>query len=244
MSSKSRFASKYPKLSGTGKRSRTDQAEKDVRLRRAQARGVQPMSGVNYQAVRTGGWANPSTTAELKFIDVSSNANPAAGAATFSTPVLLNGIASGSTAETRIGRKIVLKSLYLRAFVNLNATSTFGSQIRVIVFYDKQANATAPAITDLLLADNYLSPNNLSNRDRFVVLCDEMMEPISVNANNSTAITVYKKLNLETMFNGGSAGTVGDITSGSVYLMTAQNGIIGTAAPSFVFRSRIRFLDN
>ena len=54
---------------------------------------------------------------------------------------------------------------------------------------------------------------------------------------------IYKKLNLETMFNSGSAGTIGDITSGSVYLFVAQTGGILVANPIFNWRARVRFTD-
>ena len=125
------------------------------------------------------------------------------------------------------------------------ATSTLGSPVRIIVFYDKQANAQAPAVTDVLLADAFPSPNNLSNRDRFVVLADIVTEPIGVATGVYVAnFEIYKKLNLETMFNAGTAGTIGDITSGSVYIMAAQAGAIATAAPTFTFRSRIRYTDS
>ena len=116
--------------------------------------------------------------------------------------------------------------------------------MRIIVVYDKQANAVAPAITDVLTVDSFIGQNNLNNRDRFVILCDVISDPISVNANGSVAGTIYKKINLETMFNAGTAGTIGDITSGSIYLFVAQTANIGTANPVFNWRSRIRFQDN
>jgi len=125
------------------------------------------------------------------------------------------------------------------------ATSTAGGAVRIIIFYDKQANATAPGVTDVLLADAFQSPNNLSNRDRFVVLADEVTESIGASTGVfATCGTIFKRLNNEVMFNAGAAGTVGDITSGSVYIMFAQNGTIGTAAPQITFRSRIRYTDN
>ena len=77
--------------------------------------------------------------------------------------------------------------------------------------------ATAPVITDILLANDFTSPNNLSNRDRFVTLSDYVTEQLSTASNLSDTGVIRKGLNLETMFNAGSAGTIGDITSGSVY---------------------------
>lgn len=205
-----------------------------------------PLSGTSRQAVRVGGWANPTRGGELKFTDVTNTLTLGVAAATWTTPgpnFLLNGLVPDSTATGRIGRKINMKSLYLRMTYSLAGTSTFGGPARVIVVYDKQANAQAPAVTDILLADSMLSPNNLSNRDRFVVLLDQMFDPISTAGNQVVSMEVYKKINLETMFNAGNAGTIGDITSGSVYILAAQAGFIGTAAPSINFRSRIRYTD-
>lgn len=202
------------------------------------------ISGTTAQAIRTGGWANPSRGSELKFIDQSANTAVTFGVSTFAAPVLLNGVQQGSDATTRIGRKMIMKSLLLRWSWNLGATSTGGSPVRILIVYDKQANAVAPAISDVLVADTFISQNNLNNRDRFVILCDQITEPVSANANGSIGGSVYKKINLETMFNAGTAGTIGDITSGSVYLFVAQTANIGTANASFNWRSRIRFQDN
>jgi len=202
-----------------------------------------PLSGTTQQAMRTGGWADPSRNSEVKFIDSQAGIGLSIGAVTFASAQLLNGCASGSTATTRIGRKINLKSLYIRYKFEIAATTTLGGTCRILVVYDKQANATAPAITDILFEDKHLSPNNLSNRDRFVTLVDHVTDPIGVNANASVAGVIYRKINLETMFNTGSAGTIGDITSGSVYLFAAQSGIMGVASPTLTYLARVKFTD-
>lgn len=196
------------------------------------------------QAKRIGADAGKGTKSELKFIDNSLGPLAVVAATNnWTLQALLNGVQSGSTATTRIGRKMVMKSILLRYSASLAATSTGGSPVRVLVVYDKQANAAAPAITDILLADDFESPNNLSNRDRFVTIFDHITQPISIQNNYSVADTLYKKLNLETMFNTGSAGTIADITSGSVYLLTSQDGSIGTANASIQLYTRIRFDD-
>jgi len=95
-----------------------------------------------------------------------------------------------------------------------------------------------------LVSSAFNQLNNLSNRDRFVTICDEMVAPISVQGNYMVSGTIYKTLNLETMFNAGSAGTIGDITSGSLYMIVAQGGQIGVTAPTFLARTRVRYTDN
>lgn len=195
------------------------------------------------QAVRTGGWANPTSGAEKKFNDVSATFAPTASAVTFTAGTLLNGVATGTDASSRIGRKAVIKSILLRITTSL-ATGTKGGAFRILCVYDKQANATAPAITDILLADAFNSPNNLTYRDRFVTIFDQVTDPVDAGGPNERAFTCYKKLNLETLWNAGTDALIGSIASGSIYLFVAQSGSIATNAPSVTIRSRVRYTDN
>lgn len=203
----------------------------------------QPKSSLTRQAIRTGGWADPSRGGELKFVDNVNNTDVTVAVTTFTTPLLLNGLAQGTTASTRVGRKIVMKSILIRYSQEVRTTTVGAAGYRILVVYDKQANATAPAVTDILENDTFNSPNNLSNRDRFVTIFDHMAVPIGANGPQAHADVLFKRLNLETLFNGGSAGTIGDITSGSVYMMMAQSGGWATAAPDFLSRIRIRYTD-
>lgn len=211
-----------------------------------QARGVTPVprarQALMLQAVRTGGWSNPST-AETKFIDVSQAATATTSGA-WSSLYLLNGTIQGTEAVNRLGRKITMTSLYLKLRFALASTTTQGGFLRVAVVYDKQANGTAPSITDIYLSNNYLSPNNLSNRDRFVKIIDKEIGPLSAQADFAVPLEEFRKLMLETTYNTGNAGTIGDITTGSLYLLVADSGTFATAQPTFSFQSRIKFTDH
>jgi len=198
------------------------------------------------QSIRTGGWANPSRGGEMKFVDTIVNTNVTHSVSTFGNGTLLNGLAVGSTASQRIGRKVTLKSLLIRySFAVQNAT-TWATPLRILVVYDKQANATAPAITDILLTDNFNSQNNLSNRDRFVTLVDQITDNIGGGdnaANYVIADTLFKRINLETMFNDGNAGTIGDITSGSIYMFVAGTNRLNGADLLQDTKVRVRYTD-
>ena len=124
------------------------------------------------------------------------------------------------------------------------ATTTGGNPLRIVIVYDKQANATAPSPTDVFLSNDYLSQNNLNNRDHFTILQDYISDPIAAQGDFCVNIKFYKKMNLETMFNAGNAGTIGDISSGSLYMFFAQAGTTATAASGFSYNTRVRFLDN
>lgn len=209
--------------------------------KRARTSGVPPAQ-LHAALSRLGGRL-PASMGELKNIDTTIGF-PAFGVAT-GTLTLLNGCAQGTTATTRLGRRITMKSLYVRGFIQMAPTSTGNACFRILIVYDKQANATAPAATDILVADAFANLNNLSNSRRFVTLMDHVTDAISATGEQSVHFELYKKLNKEVEFNAGSAGTVGDIQTGSVYALVYQSGgSITTATATNSIIARIRYSDN
>lgn len=183
---------------------------------------------------------NPS---ERKFIDNLLTNSIAPGVSTFDAigGDLLNGLSTGTTATSRIGRKIRMKSILIRAEARMNSLSTGGADIRIVVVFDKQANAALALNTDVFVQNDFISPNNLSNKDRFVTIMDKYMH---IDTQNFQCSAIwYKKIDLETMFNSNNAGTVSDITSGAVVMFIAQAGGISTNAAQIRTFSRIRFDD-
>lgn len=167
---------------------------------------------------------------ESKFIDTTGSVTTLS-----TTPqiILLNGVATGTDYNTRVGREITMSSLYFR----FQFASTVNAFLRFMIVYDKQCNGAAPAITDILSAITFVSANNLNNKDRFVTIMDK-----TVAFDTARQLYMfqkkYRKLNTVTQFTGTGA-TVGSIGTGSVYLIVfSQND-----TPSFAFNSRIRFSD-
>lgn len=169
----------------------------------------------------------------------------------------------GTDYTQRVGRKTLIKSLYIRGRVATEtsislAAVTNGSQMaRMIVFLDLQPNGAAPAVTDLLNTAAPESMLNLNNRDRFKIIKDKqwVFDPY-VNVTTATQsqygaprqtypLKVFKKCNYEVIFNAVNGGTISDINSGALYMFfigsspaganTDVNAIVGT---------RIRFTDN
>jgi len=142
--------------------------------------------------------------------------------------VLLNGVATGTDFTDRIGRKILMKSLFIRGLIYPQDTTVLNNMCRMIVVYDKQANGTAPVITDVLKTDSATAQLNLNNRDRFEVIFDKQW---TAGAMNTTAtqtysnapvhrsVKLYKRLNHEVQF-GGTTNAIGSIQTGSLYLFT------------------------
>lgn len=165
------------------------------------------------------------------------------------TLLLLNGLAPGTGASQRIGKKALMKTIQFRASIGsgtLGATA-FRGLVRYLWVYDKQANATAPTVAQILEQVDATSFMNMDNRDRFVVLADKQFALDQNGGNESHQFKVYKKCNLPTIFNAGTAGTVADITSGSIYLLIIcknANSAAETNTPDTWFYSRIRYDDS
>lgn len=171
------------------------------------------------------------------------NAVGVVNSTTFSAVRLLNPTMQGVTAATRLGRKITMTSLLVKMSIALAPTSTGGSPCRVLIVYDKQTNGAAPAITDVLLANDFHSPQNLNNTDRFTVILDKITDPVSVSNNASISHNFYKQFQLELVTKDTSAGDVTDIITGGIFAFTAQNSAVLVVTPAIISFTRIRFFD-
>ena len=173
---------------------------------------------------------------------------------------LLNGCVPGSQNFNRIGRKIFMRSLQIRGDVSLtDTTAGKGAVFRMVIVYDKQANGSAPTWANIMTSQNIAGTTasdvyamvNLDNRDRFVILRDKLYVPgeIDATAGQSYAIgpgviilNEYIPLKLETIYNAGTAGTIGDITSGSLYCFWIANAANASGVTAHV-AFRVRFED-
>lgn len=177
-----------------------------------------------------------SSGIERKNIDDSS-AKWLTGTATWNI-ACLNDVAQGTSAITRIGRKILMKSILVQGAL----TNTSG-QARILIVYDKQTNGANPAATDILTSNTLMAAQNLDNRDRFIILADIYPFAQDENlGNQNTGSLQYKryiKCNLETIY-GSNVGTVADIESGGVFMLTNCNG--GTVGGETGLQ-RTRFVD-
>jgi len=160
------------------------------------------------------------------------------GATTWTINVL-NDVAQGTTAITRIGRKILMKSLLVQGWVNLSSPTV----LRILIIYDRQPNGALPGATDVLTSNTLMAAMNLDNRDRFICLADifpgDDAENLTGNATNGFGWKRFIKMNLETIY-GGNAGSIADINTGSLLIMTNCYG--GTAS-SETGLQRLRFVD-
>lgn len=163
---------------------------------------------------------------------------------------LLDGVATGTDYTDRIGRKIMLKSVQVRGVIGPQDQTVVDHLARVMVVYDKQPTGAAPALATILNAATATSFMNLSSRDRFVVIFDQIV-PVAVVSNVATQslagsptthlVNQYKSLNHEVIF-GTTGGTIAGIQSGALWLVTCGSQA-ATGGSNAVLSCRVRFLD-
>lgn len=179
------------------------------------------------------------------------------------TFTILNAPVLGTDLYNRVGRRICMKSIQLGGFVRLKVSQTATSVMgRIILFYDAQPNGAAPVLGDILRDSTVAATAsnfgfiNLNNRSRFKIIRDYQMNlnactsnaggqisnlTMKDNENHSYNIDWYERLpKLETVYNATNGGTVADITTGTLYLLT-----IATSGTSweFDYGSRVRYYD-
>lgn len=177
---------------------------------------------------------------ELKWIDtIATIVGSNTGAGVNAAAVLLNGVAQGTSAITRLGDRISLTSLQIRMIFSADVDNLASSQHRFIVVLDKQTNAAAPDIStnnDTSVLDIsvvtllYNAPYNRRTSDRYKILYDKRVDFNPLMATNTTpgtgAVTTVasighskkfkKQLQHQARYNGAGA-TVADIVSGSIF---------------------------
>jgi len=207
------------------------------------------------------------TRAEIKTYDfpvgASTQTNTISTTATFD---VLNLPVEGASFYNRIGRKILMRSVHITGMLKTtnNGAGNIAEYLRIMLVYDRQTNGAAPAIADVLAdydqagnttTDAY-SKMNMNNVERFLILRDhrvqipdngvsalERSEAAIMNYDSQANINWFVKLtDLETHFKA-SAGSVGDIATGALYLITFGPVASATAGYSIIYNARLRYHD-
>lgn len=197
-------------------------------------------------------------SSEVKGFDVPATSY---GAYTITAPPTiscLNSIPLGADQYQRVGRKVTNKSLHVKGSIILSSSDAL-TFLRLIWFYDTQANAASPVISDLLQNSNsaattdYLSEVNLNNRDRFKILREMRWYAadttgIGAVSQATVAPTATESIidlfiplgGVETMYNGGTNGDIRDIQTGSLNFVCLSSSV---TTAEIVFNSRLRYSD-
>lgn len=179
---------------------------------------------------------------EFKSVDV--NADMACD--TTSSVQLLNGIARGDEINERNGREITIMSIQLNALFKATAATGTDQQQRLLIVYDRQTNAAACTFAQVVSTAGVLTPRNLENRRRFKILFDRtfvISQTVAAEPGNQMICKFYRRLRLPVTFNSGDAGTVADITTGSLYAIAYGGNVAGATAGTISVNCRIRYQD-
>jgi len=188
------------------------------------------------QAGRDFQWLRQFVNTEIHYLDTTNSSN----VSTTSTLVLLNGTTTGDTATTRTGQSIRMNALDINAYLLGNSTAQQES-VRILIVFDRQPNGAAYTSTGLLNVDNTISMYTVGGQNRYIVYSDEMYA-ISNGGPTNVHFSKRIQLNQHTEYNTGSAGTVADINSGSLYLQFVSDQ--GTNYPILAYYCRLWFVDN
>lgn len=190
---------------------------------------------------------------EVKNFDQTSMAI-ASGSGTYQNPTtpangeLLVGLAQGTAATQRIGRKFTVKSIQMRHLINFvpGAGAVGTDMAKWVLVHDRQANGASPANTDVFSASNVGQDLlNLDNSKRFRVLATGT-EYFQAAAGVSGAydsqvrnIDFFKKLNIRVEMNS-TAGAITEIKDNNLLLFFGSTNNLCTLTGN----ARIRFYDN
>jgi len=152
----------------------------------------------------------------------------------------LNLVPQGTTDQTRIGNKIIVKNINIHATCNVDdqGTASFrGGVLRVILYVDKQANGATAAVTDILKTAAIHSFRNMDQTDRFDILMDRII-PCTVfgaNALHTNEQTKWWKANKKCDISVHFSSTTGAITE----LKSNNVGLLYIADSSFVNAAKV-----
>lgn len=202
---------------------------------------------------------------ELKWFDTVENTPQAmvqAGSIWFPS---LNLVSEGVGPQQMIGRKIVIKRITVRGYIQ-KASATGASigavestdYVRFALIQDKQANGAAPSVADVYQQANSRGFLNLSNSHRFKVLKTwEMDLNATFNSywNSQTNVAAFQSTNIIRHFDWtkrcsipveflGNAGArvITDIKSNNLLVIGFCSGPNGTSA--YTMMVRIRYEDS
>lgn len=172
------------------------------------------------------------------------------------------GIRGGAGFNQRIGRKIFLKYMAVRARVyfpsleGVAAAAVPSQHVRLMLFYDRQPNLQLPLAADMMNVNSGMTTLTFQedrNRERFVRLWDHTVNVTCQNGpatNNlflpesNVIINKNIKINGSQVYNDTAEGGISAIQTGSlVWLFMWEEGIGGTEACWIDLSTRLRYSD-
>lgn len=154
---------------------------------------------------------------------------------------VMNAMAQGTSAITRQGQSVKNMSMWIQfnAMINAAATQTF---LRMVVVCDSQCNAAAPTAASLFVTPgDVLTPLVIGSAKRYRILADKRIA-LNINGHQNQIGKIFRKLYFHTEYNTGNAGTVSDIVTNSISVLSWSSEALNT--PNLNYTFRLRFVDN
>lgn len=136
------------------------------------------------------------------------------------------------------------------ALYNASIGAADAEYVRCMVIYDRQPNGAYPAIADVLsvndagvAAGGVFTGLNITNKSRFLILADKVIT-LDPGSGQTMYFDIYRKLpRLEAQYKA-SAGTIADLSTGSILLLVFEANTVGANIGSCAaLESRIRYFD-
>lgn len=186
---------------------------------------------------------------EVKFFDLPLGTLPPASPsrAFFAIPLVpavfsLFALAQGSGSMNRIGQQVAVKSVYYQYQVQIGAIEV-PTVCRILLFWDRTPNGSPPSASAVIsdTANGVVSPMNLANRDRFVILADERLT-LSPQGDTSKIVEGYRKINQYCGFP--DVSDQSQPLTGGVFILLCSDENVTSNNPELVGTWRTRYVDN
>ncbi len=199
---------------------------------------------------------------ETKYFDSHRTAGAVSSVWTMRDPTTLNTLFApqqGTGLSNRIGNRVIVKKIRLKGYiqwaVNSTANTSCGDFCRVMIVKDMQSNGaqfTPGNVVAGVTGDQDLWFQNTASFGRFQVLKDFTIRRPSVSLGGTTGFSAedswvpWKKninLNDTVKFNGGNAGTIGDVVDNSYHILcVSANNALNTLV-NLDYNCRVVFND-
>lgn len=154
----------------------------------------------------------------------------------------LNPIQQGTGPSQRIGRKVTMSKLIINFWMSFNNLGNGSSPVRLLVVYDRQSSGITATAAEIMALDDMTSFPNLGNSERFQIIMDKWVDYATAGP-ASGHFTFACNLNLPCMYGTSTLGTVANMTTGAMYLLSYSNGAFTTQQPFHVLASRVMYID-
>jgi len=141
---------------------------------------------------------------------------------TWSVPLLVDDVPCDYSIHGRVGRKITMFRLEFRGSILLNTVVTPPntlSAIRVVIFYDRQTNGTAPPFAGgppCLNGNHSFAFPSIDGASRYIILADETST--SQSSTGCSDISFSRNLDLDVIFNDVQESSITGITTGGIFI--------------------------